>query len=143
MFIYFSYESQSGLSTPLSFTLRLSLSLSRKRTHFRTYPVDICSHIFSLSVSLHSTEFSHTIYSCYFEQQRCTGATLSVCISEIVAVVPALRRLRPILTIAPTLSNLQQLSQPHEVTAPVCLTLTQTHIMYQPTVTNTNLVAPL
>lgn len=71
-----------------SHSLILFLSPASKPIFTRTL-VDICSHIFSLSASLHSIQFSHTIYSCYFEQQS-TGATLPVCVSEIVSVIPAL-----------------------------------------------------
>lgn len=137
-----------GPSTSLFFTLSLSLSslislsLLVLKNIFTHTLVDICSHIFSLSASLHPAVLSHIyiyIYSCYFEQQS-AGAALSVCENETEFVVPVLRLLWPKVTITPSLSTLQQRSEPRKITAAVCLSLTHTHMQsfHMGTRTHTN-----
>lgn len=85
LFIYFSSQSQSGLSTPLAFTLLLS-SFSFSSLHKDPFSHVARGHLLThiLFVCIAPLSRSLAIHSCYFEQQRCTDAALSVCTSESI-----------------------------------------------------------
>lgn len=136
LFISSPYQSQSGLSAPLVFTLPPSSFSPMRSNPFSHAPQGhLLTHLFFVCIP--PLGGSLTLYIPVILNGGGGGSAQvpprlrESC--EIVAVVPALTWLLwPVVSGAPTLSNLQQLSHPHGVTVPVCLT----HSTYQPTVPN-------
>lgn len=124
VYLFFLRVTEWPVNPTLFHTPSFSFSLLQKNPFSHIPCGHLLTHIFFVCITPLSS--SLTQYLPVILSNRGAQVQPCLCISEIVAVVRALRLLWPILTIAPTLSNLQQLSQPHEVTAPVCLTHTNT-----------------